>query len=171
MRRFALAVAALLLSGCATMTARPLGVGQAMQVSLPKLGSTERVDLESLQGQVLLVDVWASWCVPCVRSLPFYKDLQHALGPRGFRFVSINIDEDERAAKRFLRETSLEDLLVLRDPGAETIGPRYRVTRMPTAFYVDRAGRIRHVREGFSNQDRGEIRSTIEALLDESESR
>lgn len=168
MRRSALAVAALLLAGCATT--RPLGVGQTMQVALPRLDSPERVDLESLRGQVLLVDVWASWCVPCVRSLPFYKDLQHALGPRGFRFVGINIDEDERAARRFLQETSLEDLLVLRDPGAETIGPRYRVTRMPTAFYVDRAGRVRHVREGFSSQDRGEIRSTLEALLAEPES-
>ena len=152
--------------GVACVTPRPLLVGQTMdEVQLPKLSGGTRA-LEELRGEVVLVDVWASWCRPCVESLPFYEDLENALGPKGFRFVGINVDADARAAEAFLEAESLE-LETLLDPQAKLVGSRFDVTRMPTAFLLDRSGRIRHVHEGFVSADRSMWRRRIEELLAE----
>lgn len=156
-----------LLGASACVTPRPLMLGHSMdEVVLPKRGGGTR-SLEELRGQVVLVDVWASWCRPCVESLPFYADLENALAPKGFRVVGINIDEDKRAAVAFMKEQSLT-LETLFDPGAKFIGPRFKITRMPTAFLLDRAGNIRHVHEGFVSADRARWRTQIDALLAES---
>lgn len=150
----------------ACVTPRPLMLGHSMdEVVLPKLTGGTR-SLDELRGQVVLVDVWASWCRPCVQSLPFYADLENALSAKGFRFVGINIDEDRRAAAAFLKEESLS-VETLLDPGAKLIAPRFKITRMPTAFLLDRAGNIRHVHEGFASADKAKWREEIEALLAE----
>lgn len=150
----------------ACVTPRPLMLGQSMdEVALPRLAGGTR-SLDELRGQVVLVDVWASWCRPCVESLPFYADLENALSAKGFRFVGINIDVDKRAAAAFLKEESLS-LETLLDPGAKFIGPRFKITRMPTAFLLDRAGNIRHVHEGFASADKARWRAEIDTLLAE----
>lgn len=141
-------------------------LGHSMdEVVLPRFNGGLR-SLEELRGQVVLVDVWASWCRPCVESLPYYADLENALFAKGFRFVGINIDVDERAAAAFLKEESLS-FETLHDPAATFIGPRFKITRMPTAFLLDRSGNIRHVREGFVTSDRAKLRARIDELLAE----
>lgn len=154
----------MLIAACATP--KPLLVGQTMdEVALPR-ASGGTLAIEDLRGQVVLVDVWASWCRPCVVSMPFYAELQAELGGRGFRFVGINIDEDRRAPSAFLETRDLE-LDTLLDPGAKFIGPRFKLSRMPTAFLLDREGRIRHVHLGFAQADKTWWRERIGALLDE----
>lgn len=162
-----LALLGWLLLSMACVTTRPqLLVGHPMDgVTLPRL-SGGTMSLEELEGQVVLVDVWASWCRPCLQSLPFYEDLENALRPRGFRFIGINIDEDRRAAEAFLKTESLS-LETLLDPGAAHIAPRFKVSRMPTAFLLDRKGTIRYVHEGFRSGDKAQWRERIEALLAE----
>jgi thiol-disulfide isomerase/thioredoxin len=162
-RALLLAAALGALAGC--VSASPLRVGGPMDLELRTLGGSP-FSFEVAKGKVLLVDVWASWCGPCRASMPFYADLATAWKDRGFEFVGVNIDEDPRAAKAFLERAGLE-LRTLRDPGAELIAPRLNVTRMPTAFFVDRTGRIRGTHEGFVERDKALIRETLEALLAE----
>ncbi len=171
--RVGLVASVALLGACATVPTRVV-TGQSLELSLPKLplaGHPERqskeVALSSLRGKVVLVDVWASWCRPCARSLPFYEDLQHALGPKGFTFVGVDVDEDERAAQAFVQDANLDDLLLLRDPGAKVVAPRFGLSRLPTEFFLDRAGHVRFVHEGFSEGDRAGFRQQLEALLAE----
>lgn len=163
MTRLVAAVALLALGGC--VTARPLKVGVPMDLELRTLDGAP-FSFEDALGDVLLVDVWASWCGPCRESMPFYSDLANAWKDRGFRFVGVNIDEDPRAARAFLEQAGVE-LLTLRDPGAAYIAPRLNVSRMPTAFFVDRRGRIRDTHEGFLPRDKERIRETLERLLAE----
>lgn len=98
--------------------------------------------------------------------MPFYAELQSELQAQGFRFVGINIDEDRRAPRAFLQANGLE-LDTLLDPGAKFIGPRFKITRMPTAFLLDRDGRIRHVHLGFAQADKAWWRARIDELLNE----
>lgn len=164
MRRRGLgAVALAVATACASV--HPVAVGQTLDLVLPKLDGGG-LSVGSFHGKVVLVDVWASWCRPCTQSLPFYADLQNAYRAKGFVFVGVNVDEDERAARAFLKENSL-DLLTLRDPGAGQVGPRFGISRMPTAFFVDRAGRVRRTHEGFSPSDEAPFRKLVEDLLAE----
>lgn len=150
-----------MLLGCATT--RPVFVGQNIDLTLPRLGGGE-LSLEELRGRVVVLDVWASWCGPCVASMPFYAELQKTYGPEGLTIVGLSVDEDERAATAFLQGRG-EQLVTLRDPGAEVATTRLKVRRMPTAFFIDRQGVVRHTLEGFSANDRDAIRQTIERLL------
>lgn len=165
MRSLALAAFLSLAGLHACIPRPPLEVGGSMDVSLRTLEGAPW-SFAAVKGKVVLVDVWASWCGPCRQSFPFYDDLATAWRDRGFEFVGISVDEDERAAKAFLREAKV-GLFSLHDPGAEVVGGRYKVSRMPTAFLVDRTGRIRLAVEGFSVRERVRIKEELEKLLAE----
>jgi len=143
----------------------PMEVGGRMDVALNTLEGAAW-SFEAVRGKVVLVDVWASWCGPCRQSMPFYEDLATAWKARGFEFVGITVDEDERAAKAFLRQEELA-LFTLHDPGANVVSGRYKVTRMPTAFLLDRTGTIRLAVEGFTAGDKQRIKDELEKLLAE----
>lgn len=123
------------------------------------------VSLASLRGKVVLVDVWASWCVPCKAAFPEYDALQREYRARGFEVLAVNVDERRADADRFLAGRS-PALTVVFDP--KGVAPeRLKVHGMPTSFLVDRRGHIRYTHEGFTAKDLATYRRRIEALLAE----
>jgi thioredoxin-like negative regulator of GroEL len=66
------------------------------------------VTVESLQGHPVLITFWASWCAPCRVELPELKKLHDELSSRGLVLITVNIDDYEPAAHRFLEVTELE---------------------------------------------------------------
>ncbi len=56
------------------------------------------LDLEAFEGKVLVVDFWASWCVPCRRSFPWFNDMQSKYGSQGLVIIGVNLDNDLEAA-------------------------------------------------------------------------
>lgn len=136
----------------------------APAIELPDATGTAHT-LASLAGQVVLVDVWASWCVPCRVAFPHYEEFLSAYRPRGFQVVGINVDETRADADRFLQGRPYE-MLVLFDP--KGVAPkRLGVAAMPTSYLVDRHGTVRYRHEGFSERDVAAYRQRIEALLAE----
>jgi thiol-disulfide isomerase/thioredoxin len=69
------------------------------------------VDLAALQGQVVLLDFWASWCTPCKLSFPWMNALQTRLGPRGLQVVAVNLDRQRSAADLFGAGFGVADLV------------------------------------------------------------
>ena len=57
------------------------------------------VSLEDYRGKVVLIDFWASWCPPCLKSFPKYDDLRREIGTTDFEIVAINVDENTEDAK------------------------------------------------------------------------
>ena len=76
-------------------------VGQsAPSLELPRLGGkdSELVSLKSLEGKIVYLDFWASWCGPCLISFPVFDQLRQEFNPRGFEILAVNVDEYESDA-------------------------------------------------------------------------
>jgi len=127
-------------------------------------GATIR--LFDLKGQVVLLDFWASWCVPCATAFPAIDRLQSELRDRGFTVLAINVDEDRRNAERFLssRPHGVTVLFDAKGRAAEA----FRLQGMPSSVLVDRAGRIRVTHTGYTEKTIAQYRAEILALLGES---
>lgn len=122
----------LLLASCAT-TARP-----AADPPPPAL--------EELRGRVVLVDFFASWCVPCRDSMPFYAHLS-AEQPE-LSILAVSVDEDAGALARFLDGVGPLPFPVTRDPRGE-LAARFGVERMPTCVILAPDGRVLFRHGGF----------------------
>ena len=117
--------------------------------------------LADLKGQVVVVDFWASWCVPCRKSLPELDRLQNRFAKQGVKVVGISLDADSAAATAFLEKVPVR-FTILHDPSGQT-GEAFSVVAMPTTFLIDREGRIAARFEGGAHTD--EEASAVTALL------
>jgi len=139
---------------------------KAPALSLPSLtqeGVT--ISLESLKGNVVYLDFWASWCGPCRVSFPALEAMRTELGSRGFEVLAINLDEDEEDAHTFLSEIAVSYPLV-RD--AQGLTPSvYGILGMPTGYLIDREGMVRHVHQGYKKSDGKVLRAAALELLGE----
>src|SRR5205807_1546919 len=79
------------------------GAAPAPNVTLVD-GSGHTVRLSELAGNVVLIDFWASWCIPCRMSFPAIDALQRELGSKGLVVVAVNVDEQRKNAESFLAE-------------------------------------------------------------------
>ncbi len=100
--------------------------------------------LSDWRGRTVLVNLWATWCVPCRKEMPALDILQDKLGGPNFDVVAINIDtRDLDKPKNFLKDAALTRLGYFADPKAKVFQELKAVGRalgMPTSVLVDRAG-------------------------------
>lgn len=123
------------------------------------------VSLESHKDKVVLVDIWASWCVPCKVAFPAYDALYREYRSRGLEVLAINVDEERKAANAFLDGRRFQ-VHVLFDPKG-TAPTGFKLKGMPTSYLVDRKGVTRFAHEGFNDKDLPAYRRQIEQLLEE----
>lgn len=129
----------------------PLRSGHgAPDFSLPSLGG-KAWTLSAQRGRVLLLDFWAAWCGPCMRSMPSLAALQRDLGPRGLQLVSINVDGNPDKA-RPVSEILGPSVPVLLDDGEAS--QSYGVHVLPFVVLVSREGEILEVFAGPVKDDR-----------------
>jgi thiol-disulfide isomerase/thioredoxin len=173
MRRSALWVGLFALSGCLQREVLPPVAGpiqavaaEPLALSVPRYPGGEPFELASERGHVVLLDVWATWCEPCVEALPMYAALQKQYADRGLKVYALNVDDDESELPGFLSRHGVT-LPVLRDPGVVVSERLLKVRMMPTSFLVDRAGVVRHVHEGFAEEFLPRYQQEIEQLLAE----
>ncbi len=127
----------LLAAGCDRGT-HPRNVGRpAPQFTISD--GTHSVDLARLRGHVVLLNLWASWCPPCVEELPSLLALQHEMP--GLIVVAVSIDEDDAAYRSFLKRNHV-DLLTIRDPSAR-INALYGTVQIPETYVIDKDGILR----------------------------
>ena len=117
------------------------------------------VNLRDLRGPAL-IDLWATWCIPCARSFPFYRQLAERTG---IHVVAISIDSDDAPVRKWMADhpTPFE---ILRDPdgvAAEQLG----MNAMPTSFLIDARGLVRSRHDGFREEDEPAIEAEVRALM------
>ncbi|MCX7669994.1 MAG: TlpA family protein disulfide reductase, partial [Anaerolineae bacterium] len=102
-----------------------------------------QVRLRDLQGQVILLNFWATWCPPCKAEMPDLDALYRQYGAaRGFIVIGIDAQEKPETVAAFARQNKITFPLALDADGAVT-GGLYRVRAFPTSFIIDRTGQIR----------------------------
>ncbi|MCJ8313848.1 MAG: TlpA family protein disulfide reductase [Saccharospirillaceae bacterium] len=161
MKKLLLALTVLLSAQVATAK---LSVGD--DVFLPELVSIESgemVDLTQFEGKVIFVEFWASWCVTCAKSFPTYNKLHNELDSEEFVFISINTDKRTKDAKKFLKRTPA-DFLVVRDDKRAAV-KTYEPKGYPSGYIVNKAGKIVAIEE--SQPDYEELKAHLEELIAE----
>ncbi len=102
------------------------------------------VTLDAFRGRVTLVNLWATWCVPCREEMPTLDRLQGLLGSKDFEVVAINVDTARlERAKDFLKDISVSKLAFYSDPKADVfyrLRTAGKVVGLPTTFLVGRDG-------------------------------
>ncbi|MEV1289496.1 TlpA disulfide reductase family protein [Micromonospora sp. NPDC049679] len=150
-----LAVGALALTLLVALRSPPDAVGEPVTVAsgttAPALtGRTlagADFDLTALRGQIVLVNVFASWCEPCRTELPLLVDAERRWSGRGLRVVGLDVRDGPDAARALLDETGAGTLTVVADPRGDT-AVSWGVRGVPESFLVDRDGRVRQRAQG-----------------------
>ena len=143
------------------MTAASVGVS----AEPPAADASRWPRLQEYAGKVVLLDFWASWCSPCLKSFPWMNQLQQKHGADGLVVVAINVDQDRKLADAFLGKTPAQ-FRVEYDP-AGAIARKFDVQAMPTSFLIDRQGKVRFRHEGFKEKTRDSREKQIAQLLKE----
>jgi thiol-disulfide isomerase/thioredoxin len=122
--------------------------------------------LSSLRGQVVVLNLWATWCPPCLVELPSLDRLHKALHREGLSVVAVSVDEPGTDVAGFMRERGLA-LPVLRDPGGREAARKLHVGSYPTTFVIDAEGRMRARYLGVAEWDVPEALDHFRGLIAE----
>jgi cytochrome c biogenesis protein CcmG/thiol:disulfide interchange protein DsbE len=120
----------------------------------------QALDLSSLRGHVVVLNFWATWCVPCIEEVPSLVRLQQRL-PQ-VTVVAISSDEDPAAYRQFLMSNNV-DFLTLRDP-SQRIPHLYGTIKIPESYVIDRKGILRRKFVSAQNWTDPEIVSYLSKL-------
>jgi|GEM_PF-1792565 len=138
-------------------------VGWTMDFEADRLDQAGTLRLADLHGKVVLVDMFASWCVPCRDAVPAWGALRERLGADRVEVVGGAVDGDRDLALEFVSEVAPRFPTVWDRTG--DIQRRYPVDNMPTLFMVDQAGIVRFVHVGFMADAPAEVEARVLELL------
>ncbi len=144
----------------------------APDFTLPPLRTEDgsaAISLANFRGKVVYVDFWASWCPPCLVSIPLLNELRNEYVNAGkpFEVLAVNLDSDPEDGIDFLLDEPV-NYVVVSDPKGAT-PTLYKVPGMPTSYLVDAQGKVRLVHTGFKKSDIELIRAEATKLLEEIE--
>ena len=123
------------------------------------------ISLKNLEGKTLFIDFWASWCAPCITSLPLYNEIYHKYQDQGLEVIAVNVDNPIEDGLDFLLDTPL-DFLIPQDPEGD-VSEMFGVIGMPSSYLVSPDGNVRLVHMGFRNGDIDSIEEEIQKVLAE----
>jgi len=124
----------------------------AADVALPRLGAAGTQRLDELRGKVVIVNVWASWCIPCRREAPVLERTHRALARAGVGTVlGVTKNDAPEDSIAFARKHGMTYPSV-RDPG-NRFSSAYGSNQVPETFVIDRDGRIRAFDRGETSAD------------------
>jgi len=117
------------------------------------------LDLATYRGKVVVVDFWASWCVPCRRSFPWMNEMQAKYADDGLVIVGVNMDAEAELAAEFLNEYPAQ-FEIAYDPDG-VLAKTFDVIAMPSTYVLDRDGNqvARHL--GFKVRQQDEYEAVL----------
>lgn len=122
--------------------------------------------IEQWDGQVLVLNFWATWCPPCVREVPMLVELQHELGRKGLQIIGIAVDKRE-VTQEFVDQAKVNYPILYGVQNALEVSQLYgnEVGALPHTAIIDRQGLIRHVFQG--ELERDALEAVLTPLLQE----
>ena len=125
----------------------------------------DTISLESLRGQVVLLNLWATWCAPCRAETPYLQSVYDEHKENGFQIVGISMDTGDAAdaIAMFVEEYEV-DYTILHDPRMSGM-ELYNVLGLPATFLIDREGVLRWMRYGPIPEDDPDFLRALEDVL------
>lgn len=136
-------MSAVVVAACASPVAR------TGQPAPPLAGATldgGRLDLAELRGRPVIVNFWASWCVPCREEFPLLAAALRDHAQEGLAIVGVLFKDEAEPARRFVAEQGADWPTVL-DPDGR-LAAAYRVVAPPQTYFIDRSGVVRSIQIG-----------------------
>ena len=121
------------------------------------------VNLDDYKGKVVVLDFWASWCVPCRRSFPWLDQMQAKYADDGLVIIGVNLDNDLAEATEFLEEFKPQFMIVYDED--KELAREYDVVAMPSSYVIDRAGNLHKRHLGFKIKRQAEYEEEILSAL------
>jgi thiol-disulfide isomerase/thioredoxin len=122
-------------------------VGQAApQLKLPLAEGSGDLDLTQYRGKVVLLNFWATWCVPCRSEMPTFERAQQQYRDQGLVVLGVDFQENDADVRAFQREIGVTFPSAVDRNG--DVARLWRATGLPTTFLIDREGIIQDVRVG-----------------------
>ncbi len=122
-----------------------------------------KVTLSEYKGKAVLINFWATWCVPCKLEMPWFVELHKQYGPQGFEILGVDEDEEKDRGQigRFARKIGVNYPILI---GDDAVSKAYGgVEVLPTSFYVGRDGKVVEEAAGLISRD--EIEANIKKAL------
>ena len=144
-------------------------VAKAAPEALPELifddDSGKAVDLKEWRGRVVLLNLWATWCAPCLREMPALDKLKTELADKDFDVVALNIDKGgTEKPKKFLRDTGIKALALYHDREGKAFAG-LKIIGMPTTLLIGRDGRELGRLIGPAEWDSDDAKALIKAAI------
>lgn len=163
LRTLTLAVAGLLLS--TQPAAAILQKGDKAPPIKMVTTSGQPITLANYKGYVLVMDFFATWCVPCKKSIPHLNSLNQKYGKQGLQILGVSVDEDsDSEVKSFITERRINYPVAV---AGEEMQTDYSLRSIPTVYVVNKKGVIAEKFQGFSDQTGKAMEDTIKRLLAE----
>ena len=138
-------------------------VSEAPAIKLPTLQG--EFDLGKLQGKVVYLDFWASWCIPCRQSFPWMNEMQARYQGKGLEVVAINLDKNRELADEFLKKIPANFTVAFDADGDSA--KAYSLRGMPTSYLIGRDGKLYASHIGFREKDKAKMEQAIQQLLNQ----
>jgi len=158
-----LAVAGLLL--CTQPAAAILQKGDKAPALKLVTTSGQPVTLANYKGYVLVLDFFATWCIPCKESIPHMNSLNRKFGKQGLQVLGVSVDEGgEREVKNFIAERKISYPVAV---AGEDLQTDYGLRSIPTIYVINKKGMVAEKYQGFSDQTGKAMEDAIKRLLAE----
>ncbi len=127
--------------------------------------SGQPVTLANYKGYVLVLDFFATWCIPCRESIPHIINLNRKYGKQGLQVLGMSVDEDgDNALKSFISEKKINYPVALT---SEDLQADYGIRSVPTLFIINKKGVVAEKYQGYSDEVAKSMETTIKRLLAE----
>ena len=123
----------------------------------------ETLSLSGLQGKVVFLNFWATWCGPCVIEMPSMEAIYKRYREKGLEILAVNFGESQAEVQAFMNNHGLSFPALLDEDGRT--GGSYGIQAIPTSFLIDRDGNVVSRLVGSIDWDTPEIHAVIESLL------
>lgn len=152
----------------------PLDVGSRAPDYVATTLRGDSVSLSAFRGEVVLLNIWATWCAPCVREMPALQRLHETMAGQGLNIVAVSVDAPPTTLNPLGQlATDVQDFIdrfgltftVLHDPSGD-IQTVFQTNGLPTTYIIDRDGRIRRKVMGAAAWDEPAFADEIRKLLE-----
>jgi len=167
-KKLALKIIPLAVAGLLLSTQPAAAILQKGQIAPPvKLVTTagQPITLSNYKGYVLVMDFFATWCIPCKESIPHLNSLNRKYGKQGLQILGVNVDEgNDREVRNFIAERKVSYPVAM---GGEDMQSDYGLRSIPTVYVINKKGMVADKFQGYSDQTGKAMEESIKRLLAE----